>query len=157
MKRGWPGRGAPGVWRASGWGGRAPPPPRAALVLHNLPLVVSVAARFRQTELTRDDLIQEGLLGLLKAAEKYDPRRGARFGTLAVWWIRQSIGRAVTNTGRAIRVPVNRAWKIQQLRRAAAQLAQATGAEPTLDNIAAATGVPPLVAAGLLRDGQSLV
>src|SRR3972149_6764949 len=105
MKRGWPGRCAPGVWRASGWWGRPSPPSRAAVF----------------------------------ARKVRAPRARA------------------PNPGRAIRVPVNRAWKIQQLRRAAAQLAQATGTEPTLDNIAAATGVPPRVAAGLLRDGQSLV
>jgi RNA polymerase sigma factor (sigma-70 family) len=130
---------------------------REGLILHNLPLVVSVAARFRHSALDTDDLIQEGLLGLLKAAEKYDPARGTRFGTLAVWWIRQSIGRAVTNTGRAIRVPVNRAWKIQQLKRAAAQMAQETGDEPGLDRVAEAAGISPRAAAGLLRDSQTLI
>src|SRR3990172_5479347 len=89
---------------------------REALVLHNLPLVVSVVGRFRNTELDCDDLVQEGILGLLKAAEKYDPKRGTRFGTLAVWWIRQSVGRALSTTGRAVRLPVNRGWKVSQLR-----------------------------------------
>jgi RNA polymerase primary sigma factor len=130
---------------------------REALVLHNLPLVVSIAARFRHSELSYDDLIQEGILGLLKAADKYDPQRGTRFGTLAVWWIRQSIGRAVANTGRGVRLPVNRAWRIGQLRRAAARLAQETGETPNLEDIARAAGLSVAMAESLLRDGQPLV
>lgn len=127
------------------------------LVIHNLPLVVTVAGRFRYSELTQDDLIQEGILGLLKAAERYNPGRGTRFGTLAVWWIRQSIGRAVANTGRAVRLPVNRGWKISQLRRAAAQLAQETGETPKLESVAESVGVSPEAAEAMLRDGQPLI
>ncbi len=128
-----------------------------ALVLHNLPLVVSVASRFRNSELDYDDLIQEGILGLIKAAERYDPRRGTRFGTLAVWWIRQSIGRAVANTGRAVRLPVNRGWRVSQLRRIAAQLAQQIGDEPSLEKVARTAGMSPQAAAALLRDGQAVI
>jgi RNA polymerase sigma factor (sigma-70 family) len=130
---------------------------REALVLHNLPLVVSVAGRFRYSSLGYDDLIQEGILGLIKAAERFDPERGTRFGTLAVWWIRQSIGRAVANTGRAIRLPVNRAWKLGQLRRYTAQLAQANGDEPPLAQVAEMAGVSTEMAMDLLREGQSAV
>lgn len=130
---------------------------REALVLHNLPLVVSVAGRFRYSSLSYDDLIQEGVLGLIKAAERFDPARGTRFGTLAVWWIRQSIGRAVANTGRAIRLPVNRAWKLGQLRRYAAQLAQTNGDEPPLAQVAAMAGVSAETATDLLREGQGVV
>lgn len=130
---------------------------REALVLHNLPLVVSVAGRFRYSSLSYDDLIQEGMLGLIKAAERFDPGRGTRFGTLAVWWIRQSIGRAVANTGRAIRLPVNRAWKLGQLRRYTAQLAQANGDEPPLAQVAEMAGVSTEAATELLREGQSVV
>lgn len=130
---------------------------REALVIHNLPLVVSVASRFRNSELTQDDLIQEGIMGLLKAAERYNPARGTRFGTLAVWWIRQSIGRAVANTGRAVRLPVNRAWRIGQLRRAAVQLTQATGEIPNLESVAESVGVSPETAEAMLRDGQPLI
>ncbi len=130
---------------------------REALVLHNLPLVLSIAGRFRHSELSYDDLIQEGILGLLKAADRYNPDRGTRFGTLAVWWIRQSIGRAIANTGRTIRLPVNRAWKLSQLRRITAQMAQMSGDEPRVEDVAAQAGVTPEAAAGLLRDGQSVV
>jgi len=130
---------------------------REALVLHNLPLVLSVAGRFRNSSLDYDDLIQEGVMGLLKAADRYDPKRGTRFGTLAVWWIRQSIGRAIANTGRVIRLPVNRGWKVGQLRRLAAQMTQQGGDEPQLEDVARAAGVTPKAASELLRDGQPLV
>jgi RNA polymerase primary sigma factor len=130
---------------------------REALVLHNMPLVLSVAGRFRHSELDYEDLIQEGVLGLIKAAERYDPKRGTRFGTLAVWWIRQAIGRAIANTGRTVRLPVNRGWKVGQLRRIAAELAQESGAEPQLDEVARRAGVSPSAAQELLRDGQPTI
>src|SRR5574341_662614 len=130
---------------------------REALVLHNLPLVLSVAGRFRNSALDYQDLIQEGILGLIKAAEKYDPGRGTRFGTLAVWWIRQSIGRAVANHGRTVRLPVNRGWRVSQLRRVAAQLAQQIGDEPTLDMVAQTAGMSPQAAAAWMRDGQPVI
>jgi RNA polymerase sigma factor (sigma-70 family) len=127
---------------------------REALVLHNMPLVLSVAGRFRHSDLDYEDLIQEGVLGLIKAAERYDPRRGTRFGTLAVWWIRQAIGRAIANTGRTVRLPVNRGWKVGQLRRIAAELAQQTGDDPKLEDVAWRAGVTPAAALELMRDGQ---
>ena len=83
--------------------------------------------------MTYDDLVQEGIFGLLKAAERYDPNRGTRFATFAVWWIRQSIGRAIANFGRTVRLPVNRVHKISQLRRVASQLAQEEGDEPKIE------------------------
>ena len=130
---------------------------REALVLHNMPLVPSVAGRFRHSDLDYDDLIQEGVLGLIKAAERYDPRRGTRFGTLAVWWIRQAIGRAIANTGRTVRLPVNRGWKVGQLKRIAAQLTQETGQEPALDEVVRRAGVTETAAVELLRDGQPTI
>jgi len=130
---------------------------REALVLHNLPLVISVANHYHHPSLSYEDLIQEGIFGLIKAAERYDPKRGTRFGTLAVWWIRQSIGRAIANTGRLVRLPVNRAWKISQLRRFSAQMAQATGAAPDLATVADKAGVSPTTAEEMLRDGQEAV
>jgi RNA polymerase sigma factor (sigma-70 family) len=130
---------------------------REALVLHNMPLVLSVAGRFRNSTLAYEDLIQEGVLGLIKAAERYDPKRGTRFGTLAVWWIRQAIGRAIANTGRTVRLPVNRGWKVGQLRRISAQLTQATGQEPSLAEVARHAAVTVEVAEELLRDGQPTI
>lgn len=130
---------------------------REALVLHNMPLVLSVAGRFRHSDLDYEDLIQEGVLGLIKAAERYDPKRGTRFGTLAVWWIRQAIGRAIANTGRTVRLPVNRGWKVGQLKRITSELTQQTGEEPQLDEVARRAGVSPAAAMELLRDGQPTI
>ncbi|MEK7277016.1 MAG: RNA polymerase sigma factor RpoD/SigA [Chloroflexota bacterium] len=130
---------------------------REALVLHNLRLVLNIAGRFRNASLTYDDLVQEGITGLLKAADRYDPKRGTRFATFAVWWIRQSIGRAIANLGRSVRLPVNRVHKISQLRRTAAQLEQMSGAEPAVDDLARALGVSPRSAAALMQDGQDVI
>jgi RNA polymerase sigma factor (sigma-70 family) len=130
---------------------------REALVLHNLPLVLSVAGRFRHSELDYDDLIQEGVTGLMKAADRYDPKRGTRFGTLAVWWIRQAIGRAIANTGRTVRLPVNRGWKVGQLRRITAELSQQMGDAPSLAEVAKRAGVTVQQAQDLLRDGQPTI
>ncbi len=130
---------------------------REALVLHNLRLVLSLAGRFRNASLTYDDLVQEGIAGLLKAADRYDPKRGTRFATFAVWWIRQSIGRAIANFGRSVRLPVNRVHKISQLRRYAAQLEQRSSAEPAVDDLARALGVSPRSAAALIQDSRDVI
>jgi RNA polymerase primary sigma factor len=130
---------------------------REALVLHNLRLVLNLAGRFRNDSLTYDDLVQEGIFGLIKAADRYDPKRGTRFATFAVWWIRQSIGRAIANLGRSVRLPVNRVHKISQLRRIAAQMTQLQGDEPVLGKLAETAGVTNEMAAALLQDGQEVI
>jgi len=130
---------------------------REALVLHNLRLVLNLAGRFRNASLTYDDLVQEGILGLIKAADRYDPKRGTRFATFAVWWIRQSIGRAIANLGRSVRLPVNRVHKISQLRRIAAQMTQQLGDQPELEALAETAGVSSRMASELLQDGQEVI
>ena len=130
---------------------------REALILHNLRLVLNLAGKFRNSTMTYDDLVQEGIFGLLKAAERYDPKRGTRFATFAVWWIRQSIGRAIANFGRTVRLPVNRVHKISQLRRAASQLAQEQGDEPQIEKLAENVGVSPKSATELMQDAQTIV
>jgi RNA polymerase primary sigma factor len=95
---------------------------RVRLIERNLRLVVSVAKRYRGMGLPFEDLIQEGNIGLMKAAERFDPDRGNRFSTHATWWIRQAIGRAIEDKGRAIRLPVHTGEKARKAARARREL-----------------------------------
>ena len=109
---------------------------RTELIARNQGLVGKVARRYFDTGLTHEDLMQEGQLGLIKAVDRYDPKQGTRFSTYAVWWIRQAIGRAVANTGRTIRLPVNLGHKAMQLRRTEMVLAQQLGRDATEAEVA---------------------
>ena len=84
----------------------------------NLRLVISVAKRYVGLGLSFEDLVQEGNVGLMEAVERYDPHKGNRFSTYAVWWIKQTVARAVENQGRTVRLPVHVSTELQQLRRA---------------------------------------
>src|SRR3712207_3011076 len=88
---------------------------RDRLIEKNLRLVVSVAKKYRGMGVPFEDLIQEGNIGLMKAAEKFDPERGWRFSTYATWWVRQAVGRAVADKGRTIRVPVHMGEKMRKM------------------------------------------
>ena len=115
---------------------------RRALSEANLRLVVSVAKRYAGRGLPFLDLIQEGNLGLMKAAEKFEPERGFKFSTYATWWIRQAITRAIADQARTIRIPVHMVETINRLIRTSRQLLQELGREPTPEEIAEKMEMP---------------
>ena len=123
-------------WRARAGDERA----RARLIERNLRLVVSVAKRYRGMGLPFEDLIQEGNLGLIKAAERFDPELGNRFSTYAIWWIRQAMRRAIEDKGRAIRLPVHTGEKTRKAARTRNELLATLGREPTDEEVAEKLG-----------------
>ena len=112
------------------------------LVVANLRLVVAIGKKFVNRGLEFVDLIQEGNLGLMKAVDKFEYRRGYKFSTYATWWIRQSCMRAIADQARTIRVPVHMIEKIYKLRRAAGQLVQELGRGPSAEDIDKHMGIP---------------
>jgi RNA polymerase primary sigma factor len=121
---------------------RAAADARNQFVKANLRLVVSIARRFNHGRMALADLIQEGNLGLMKAVERYDYRRGFRFSTYASWWIRHAISRALADKGREVRLPVHMIDAQHRLTKARRQLTGQLGRQPTSDELAAATQIP---------------
>ena len=115
---------------------------REHLIKANTRLVVSVAKRYTSRGVPFLDLIQEGNLGLMKAVEKYDYRKGFRFSTYATWWIRQTITRAIADQGRTIRVPVHMVDRIRVMYKRIHELEQKLGREPSVDELAESLETP---------------
>lgn len=114
---------------------------KSALTESNVRLVISIAKRYQRRGLSFQDLAQEGILGLTRACEKFDPERGFRFSTYATWWIKQSIMRAIADQGRTIRLPVHIHDQLNALRKHERELKQEFGRDGTMEELKNRTGM----------------
>ena len=128
------------------------------LIRSNLRFVVSVAKKFRGQGLPLSDLINEGNIGLITALDKFEPEKGYHFISYAVWWIRQSIMKAISEKGRTVRLPLNRANELMQIQKAQkALIHDRETTDPSIEEIAEATGLDSSLVSDLLTISQDIV
>lgn len=130
---------------------------RQKLVESNMRLVINIAKSYRNKAVPIEDLIQEGAIGLMQAAERFDPARGFRFSTYATHWVRQAIGRAIDNKSKAIRLPAHVSQAMRKIERERIRIAAETGREPTLEQLAEACSLTPGKLQNLMQSAQDLV
>jgi RNA polymerase primary sigma factor len=130
---------------------------RDAIIQANLRLVVSIAKKYYHSHLTFLDLIQEGNLGLMRAADKFDYRRGIKFSTYSTWWIRQSIMRSILTQGRTVRVPEHLSMTAQKLSKAKKKLLESLNREPLVEEVASSINLPLPKAVAAIRSSQDML
>lgn len=130
---------------------------RQRLIECNMRLVINIARSYRCKAVPLEDLIQEGAIGLMQAAERFDPCRGFRFSTYATHWIRQAIGRAIDSKAKAIRVPAHINQALRRIERERVRLLHEMGHEPSLDQLAASLGITARKLVSILHSSQDML
>jgi RNA polymerase primary sigma factor len=130
---------------------------RQRIVEANMRLVISIARAYRSKAVPLEDLIQEGAIGLMHAVERFDPEKGFRFSTYATHWVRQSIGRALDNKAKAIRIPAHISQTLRKIEREKAKLTRDLGGEPSQEELALAMGITPRKLSALYQCAREMV
>ena len=130
---------------------------RERLIESNMRLVINIAKNYRNRAIPLEDLIQEGAIGLMHAVERFDPTLGYRFSTYATHWIRQSIGRAIDNKAKAIRLPAHVSQILRKIERAKAKVIHQLGCEPSPEQVATELGISCTKLQSLMRASQELL
>lgn len=130
---------------------------RQRLIESNMRLVINIAKTYRNRSIPLEDLIQEGAIGLMQAAERFDPDKGFRFSTYATHWIRQAIGRAIDNKSKAIRLPAHVSQSLRKIEKERSRLSRELGHDPTPEQVAAAMGISPKKLMMLVQSSQDLL
>lgn len=130
---------------------------RLRLIESNMRLVINIAKSYRTRSVPLEDLIQEGAIGLMYAVDRFDPSKGFRFSTYATHWIRQSIGRALDNKSKAIRLPAHISQSLRKVEREKLRLMRELGHEPTHDELAIALGLSPKKLTFLLQSSMDML
>jgi RNA polymerase primary sigma factor len=130
---------------------------RKRLIESNMRLVINIAKSYKSRAIPLEDLIQEGAIGLMQAAERFDPDRGFRFSTYATHWIRQAIGRAIDNKSKSIRLPAHVSQSIRRIEKEKARYLRETGVEPTMEQLARVMGITEKKLLTIISSAQEML